>query len=621
MEYKYLEKVNSPSDLKKLSFSQLEELAQEIRYFLVDSISQTGGHLSSNLGSVELTLAMHNVFDCPKDQFVWDVGHQAYTHKIITGRRDLFSTLRQENGLSGFPRESESEYDSFVSGHASTSISVACGLAYSKAIKGDDGYVLAVIGDGALTGGQSYEALNNAGRSDKKLIVIINDNEMSISKNVGALAKHLTQMRTKQGYFNLKDGISKFLQSLPLIGKPIKKLISNTKKRVKDAIYNSNIFENFGFVYLGPTDGHDIPQLCRVLARAKKLNRPVVIHVNTKKGKGCDFAEADPSKYHGVGRFDAKTGEIATSKESYTSVFGNKLVELASKDERICAVTAAMKSSTGLDSFAEKFKDRFFDVGIAEEHAVTFSAAMAKNGTIPVCAIYSTFLQRGYDQILHDACIENRHVVFAVDRAGIVGEDGVTHQGLFDVAFMSQMPNMTIFSPSDYDDLSLCIETAVSKVNGPVSVRYPRGAQPNIPAEFKTTSDNWEHFEGENQGVLLISYGRLFGEVAKAAEKLNASAIKIIKVHPVDEECIDKAMQYKKIFFFEEGITRGSVAQGVLSSLNARGYKGEFFINAVDGFVNHASVEKCFENLGFDANSIIKTVEEKENIDEKSSGC
>lgn len=621
MEFKYLEKVNSPSDLKKLSFAELEELAQEIRYFLVDSISQTGGHLSSNLGSVELTLAMHNVFDCPKDQFVWDVGHQAYTHKIITGRRDLFSTLRQENGLSGFPRESESEYDSFVSGHASTSISVACGLAYSKAISGDDGYVLAVIGDGALTGGQSYEALNNAGRSDKKLIVIINDNEMSISKNVGALAKHLTQMRTKQGYFNLKDGISNFLQKLPLIGKPIKRLISHTKKRVKDAIYNSNIFENFGFVYLGPTDGHDIAQLCRVLSRAKKLKRPVVVHVNTKKGKGCPFAENDPSKYHGVGRFDPQTGEFSASKDSYTSTFGRKLVELASKDSRICAVTAAMRSSTGLDAFAENFSDRFFDVGIAEEHAVTFSGAMAKNGVIPVCAIYSTFLQRGYDQILHDICIENRHVVFAVDRAGIVGEDGVTHQGLFDVAFMSQMPNMTILSPSDYDDLSLCVESAVTEIEGPVSVRYPRGAQPDIPAAFRKPSKNWEHFNGENEDVLLVSYGRLFSEVAKAAEELKTSAIKIVKVLPVDEDCINKAMNYKKIFFFEEGIRRGSVAEAFLSSLNSKGYKGDFYINAVEGFVHHASVSRCFEKLGLDAMSIIKTVKEKGNFDEKPSGC
>ena len=614
MEYKYLEKVNSPSDLKKLTFAQLEELAQEIRYFLVDSISQTGGHLSSNLGSVELTLAMHSVFDCPKDQFVWDVGHQAYTHKIVTGRRDLFSTLRQENGISGFPREVESEYDSFVSGHASTSISVACGLAHSKAINGDDGYVLAVIGDGALTGGQSYEALNNAGRSDKRLIVIINDNDMSISQNVGALAKHLTQMRTRQGYFDLKDSVTNFLQKLPLVGKPIKKLISNTKRSVKNAIYNSNIFENFGFVYLGPADGHNISQLCTILARAKKLNRPVVVHVNTKKGKGCDFAESDPSKYHGVGKFDANTGEFSASKESFTKVFGEKLVELASKDDRICAVTAAMKNSTGLDAFAENFKDRFFDVGIAEEHAVTFSAAMAKNGIVPVCAIYSTFLQRGYDQILHDTCIENRHVVFAVDRAGIVGEDGVTHQGLFDVAFMSQMPNMTILSPSDYDDLSLCIETAIDKVNGPVSVRYPRGAQPVIPSAFKRPSDNWELFKGDEEGVLLISYGRLFGEVAKVAEKLNVSAIKMVKVSPIDKDCIDVVMQYKKVFFFEEGIRRGSVAEAFVSALNEKGYKGDFHINAIDGFVHHASVTRSFEKLGLDADGILKIVKEKGNL-------
>ena len=613
MELKYLEKVNSPSDLKRLNTSQLQELAQEIRYFLVHSLSETGGHLSSNLGTVELTIAMHKVFDCPRDQFVWDVGHQAYTHKILTGRKADFSRLRKENGLSGFPRESESEYDSFVSGHASTSISVACGLACSKAINADDGYVLAVIGDGALTGGQSYEALNNAGRSDKKLIVIVNDNEMSISKNVGALAKHLTQMRTKQGYFDLKDGVSAFLEKIPLIGKPIRRLISNTKKHVKDAIYNSNIFESFGFVYLGPTDGHDISQLCRVLARAKKLKRPVVVHVNTKKGKGCEFSENDPSKYHGVGKFDAETGEFQVSNENYTGVFGEKLVELAKKDSRICAVTAAMKNSTGLDSFAEMFPDRFFDVGIAEEHAVTFSAAMAKNGTIPVCAVYSTFLQRGYDQILHDACIENRHVVFAVDRAGIVGEDGVTHQGLFDVAFMSQMPNMTIFSPSDYNDLSLCLETAVDSVNGPVSVRYPRGSQYNVSPSYQKTSNNWECFNDSND-VLLISYGRLFANVAKAAEELNVSAIKLVKIHPVDLQCVLKAKEYKKIFFFEEGIRRGSVAEDFLYHLTEVGFKGDFYIHAVDGFVQHASVTRCLEKLGLDCNGIIKTVKEKAGL-------
>ena len=611
MEYKYLEKVNNPGDLKKLSYSQLQDLASEVRDFLVQTISKTGGHLSSNLGTVELTIAMHKVFDCPKDQFVWDVGHQAYTHKILTGRRDDFSTIRQEGGISGFPRECESEYDSFVSGHASTSISVACGLAYSKAIKDEDGYVLAVIGDGALTGGQSYEALNNAGRSDKKLIVIINDNEMSISKNVGALSKYLTEMRTKQGYFDLKDGVSAFLEKLPLIGKPIRKLVSNTKKRVKDAIYNSNIFESFGFVYLGPTDGHDVSQICRVLNRAKKLKRPVIVHVNTKKGKGYSFAEQDPSAFHGVGKFDVETGSISTSSDSFTSVFGKKLTELAEKNKSICAITAAMKNSTGLEEFSKKFKDRFFDVGIAEEHAVTFSAAMSKNSMIPICAIYSTFLQRGYDQILHDTCIENRHVVFAVDRAGIVGEDGVTHQGVFDVAFMSQMPNMTIFSPSDYDDLSICLERAVLEENGPISVRYPRGSQPLVSSAFKKPSDNWEHFETAGSDVLLVSYGRQFAETSKAAERLGVSAIKLVKVHPIDESCIETAKKYKHIFFFEEGVRRGSIAEAFLSSLNECGYQGTFVIKAIDGFVQHASVTASLKRLGLDADSICKTVKEK----------
>ncbi len=609
MRYKYLEKVNTPDDLKKLNFGQMQVLAEEIRDFLVESVSRTGGHLASNLGTVELTLAMHKVFDCPKDQFVWDVGHQAYTHKILTGRRDRFSTLRQENGLSGFPRESESEYDSFVAGHAGTSLSVACGLATAKELRHDDSYVLAVIGDGALTCGQAYEALNNAGRRKSNLIVIVNDNGMSISQNVGALAKYMTAMRNKQGYFDLKDGISHFLDVLPLVGQPVKKVLTDAKQHMKNAIYNSNIFEAFGFVYLGPTDGHDLPQLCRVLQRAKKLKRPCVVHVNTIKGKGYPYAENDPCGYHGVPSFDVHDGKNQQHNDSFTDVFSHELMRLAKKDERICAVTAAMCSSTGLEPFSKSFPNRFFDVGIAEEHAVTFSSALAKNGMIPVCALYSTFLQRGYDQLLHDVCIENRHVVFAVDRAGVVGEDGVTHQGIFDAAFLSQMPHMTVYSPYTYEELSSCLYRAIYETEGPVAVRYPRGAQTVAESSAQTS---WGYLR-RSSDTLIVTYGRLSGEADAAAEKLQCSVMKLVCIQPLDPECIREAATYSYVFFAEEGIRRGGIGEEFFAQLNNYGFKGTFRLRGVEDFVEHATVAQSLKKLGLDRESLIQWIlEEKE---------
>ncbi|HAB00660.1 MAG TPA: 1-deoxy-D-xylulose-5-phosphate synthase [Ruminococcaceae bacterium] len=607
MRYKYLEKVNTPGDLKKLNFGQMQVLAEEIRDFLVESVSKTGGHLASNLGTVELTLAMHKVFDCPKDQLVWDVGHQAYTHKILTGRRDRFSTLRQENGLSGFPRESESEYDSFVTGHAGTSLSVACGLATAKELRHDDSYVLAVIGDGALTCGQAYEALNNAGRRKSNLIVIVNDNGMSISRNVGALAKYMTAMRNKQGYFDLKDGISHFLDVLPLVGQPIKKVLTDTKQHMKNAIYNSNIFEAFGFVYLGPTDGHDLPQLCRVLQRAKKLKKPCVVHVNTIKGKGYPYAENDPCGYHGVPSFNVHDGKNQEHNDSFTDAFSHELMRLAEKDERICTVTAAMCSSTGLEPFSKSFPNRFFDVGIAEEHAVTFSSALAKNGMIPVCALYSTFLQRGYDQLLHDVCIENRHVVFAVDRAGVVGEDGVTHQGIFDAAFLSQMPHMTVYSPYTYEELRSCLYRAIYETEGPVAVRYPRGAQTVTESSAQTS---WVYLRRPSD-TLLVTYGRLSGEADAAAEKLQCSVMKPVCIQPLDPECIREAATYSYVFFAEEGIRRGGIGEEFFAQLNNYGFKGIFRLRGVEDFVEHATVSQSLKKLGLDRESLIQWILEE----------
>ena len=448
-----LKNIELPYGIKKLNFEQLNDLCTEVREEIIDKVSVTGGHLASNLGAVEITVALHYVFDSPNEPIVWDVGHQCYAHKILTGR-DI-TGIRTKDGLSGFPKSYESEHDAFVAGHASTSVSVALGIAESKKLKNDNNSVVAVVGDGATSGGMIYEAINNAGRSNTNLIVVLNDNEMSISKNVGAMAKYLAKIRTKEGYFRFKDSLQNIMLSIPFIGKGIFSVAKYLKSIIKDFYYGSNTFEHFGFVYLGPVDGHDIQMLIRTLKRAKELHKPVLVHVNTIKGKGYEPAEKYPSKFHGIAPFNKSDGElISVPAKSFSDIFGEELCDLASNDEKICAITAAMTSGTGLEEFSQKYKDRFFDVGIAEEHALTFSAGLAAGGMKPVFAVYSTFLQRAYDQIIHDVCIQNLHVVFAIDRAGIVGSDGETHQGIFDLSFLSNIPNMCVMAPKNKWELS-----------------------------------------------------------------------------------------------------------------------------------------------------------------------
>lgn len=609
-KYNLLNKINSSKDVKKLSLQQQEILCWEIRQKLIHTVSKNGGHLASNLGVVELTVALHTVFDLPKDQIVWDVGHQCYTHKLLTARREQFSTLRQENGISGYPRQQESPCDSFIAGHASTSVSAAYGLAKAKSLTGDEHHVIAVVGDGACTGGMIYEAFNNAGRSDENLIVIINDNDMSISKSVGSLARYLAKKRASTGYIHLKDKVEETVKKVPVVGGSLRNIISDSKAMFRQAIYHSNFFEDFGFDYLGPVDGHNLKDLIPVLHRAKELKKPVVVHVYTVKGKGYIYAEQNPSKYHGIGAFDKKTGECLPSQDSFSSVFGETLTKLARKDKKICAITAAMQQGTGLVPFVKEFsgKGRFFDVGIAEEHAVTFASGLAANGILPVFAVYSTFLQRGYDQLIHDASIERQHIVLAVDRAGIVGDDGETHQGMFDAAFLSSIPNTTVYSPSNYGELGSCLSRAIYEDQGVCAVRYPRGSQGEAgdPAEFDL---DYIHRKDGGQ-TLLITYGREYDQAVQAQWILQQQGkkvdiLKLIKISPLPAECIALAKKYRNIFFLEEGVKRGGIGEYFLSGLAQLRYRGNFEICGIEQpFIPPMTITAALKRCGLDAQSI-----------------
>ena len=469
-------KLSLPDDIKKMDIPELTELAKEIRELLVDTVSRTGGHLASNLGVVDLTLALYKVFDFPTDKVVWDVGHQSYVHKILSGRLAEFDTLRQKGGLSGFPKRSESDFDSFNTGHSSTAISAALGLARARDLNYDDYHVMAVVGDGALTGGMCYEAMNDAGRSPNNLIVILNDNEMSIAGNVGGISRHLSKIRSTPRYFGLRDEIHDSVEKVPLVGSALALFISKIKNLIKYALIPGIIFEELGFKYIGPVDGHNIGDLVPLLQGVSKMRGPILIHALTRKGSGYPFAELNPQKFHGVSPFRPDSGDfLSAGKQSFSSVFGRRLVELARKDDKIVAVSAAMISGTGLDGFHKAFPKRFFDVGIAEQHAVTMAAGLSLQGIKPVVALYSTFLQRAYDQLLHDVCFQNAPVVFAVDRAGIVGEDGETHQGLYDIGFLRQMPGMTVMAPGNFHELEKMLDFALLSSNGPIAIRYPRG--------------------------------------------------------------------------------------------------------------------------------------------------
>lgn len=611
MEHRILDIIHSPRDLDRLSESDLQLLAKEIREFLIKSISKTGGHLSSNLGVVELTLAIHRIFRSPYDKIIWDVGHQSYVHKILTGRKERFDTLRQEDGLCGFPKPKESIHDAFIGGHSSTSISAGYGMAKAMSLKGDSHHVVAVIGDGSYTGGMVYEAMNNAGQSKNNLIVILNQNNMSISKNVGAFAKYLTSIRMKQGYHDFKKSVEKTLDHTPIIGKHLKNSIRSSKSVLKNVLYNSTFFEKMGFSYLGPVDGHDLPTLMEALATAKMMEGPVLVHVDTTKGKGYCYAEENPGAYHGISCFDVETGNPdVAAQDSYSNVFGRALSRFAGTDQSICAITAAMKYGTGLQHFASRYRSRFFDVGIAEQHAVTFACGLASQGMKPVFAVYSSSLQRGYDQIIHDASIEPQHIVLGIDRAGIVGDDGETHQGVFDVSFLSTIPNITIYSPESYAELEMSLQKALYDHDGVVAVRYPRGSE-KISHRLVCKDKGNLVFEKKPGKTLVITYGRLTEQVCRAAEDLpNVSVMKLIRITPLPEQALQTAMEYEQIFFFEEGMKNGGIGQQMMCKLYEQGFQGRFQVTAIEGeFIRQGAVEKVFCRYGLDAASIRETIE------------
>ena len=609
-----LENIKHPSDIRNLDGAGLESLCAEIRRTLIDTVASTGGHLASNLGTVELTVALHKSFRSPDDKIIWDVGHQAYTHKLLTGRYSGFSTLRKEGGISGFVRPDESEHDSFYEGHAGVSVSQAAGVAAANAAKGSKNYAVAVIGDGSFGNGMAYEALNHAGSTKTRLIVILNDNEMSISENVGAMARYLASFRAKPEYYRFKAGTEKALNRIPVVGKSLSQHILRLKNTIKNIIYSSSFFEDLGFRYIGPIDGHNISKLCEAMNSAKMIERPVVIHINTLKGRGYDFAENAPEKFHGISRFDINTGEPLGGGDCYSSRFGKALSEFASKDKRICAITAAMALGTGLDEFSKTYPDRFFDVGIAEEHAVTFASGLSAAGMLPVFAVYSTFLQRCTDQLIHDGALQRQKMVIAVDRAGFVGEDGETHQGLFDAALLQSIPNTTVYSPATYSELNKALYNAFYKDNNLIVIRYPRGSMPDVSDGGISGGD----FDVIGNGkIAIVTYGRLYFNALKAKEMLckkgiDIRIIKINKIKPMPHGATENALECENVFFFEEGMRSGGVAEKFGSLLLENGFRGGYSVTAVDDeFVAHASVARLMEKYSMDAEGMVRKIEKE----------
>jgi len=578
-EEKMLEEINSPQDLKKLTLQQKKKLAEEIRNYIIEIVSKNGGHLASNLGVVELTIALHTVFNVPEDKIIWDVGHQCYVHKILTGRREEFKNLRKPNGLAGFPKSNESPADSFNTGHSSTSISAALGMAMARDLQGKNNAVIAVIGDGALTGGMALEALNDAGYSKCKMTVILNDNEMSISPNVGGLNKFLGKLRTKKLYTTTNNLLKKQISSVPVIGKPMVVGIQRIKRAIKQLVIHKMFFEDIGFTYLGPVDGHNIEKLESILKTSKQVNGPVLIHVLTKKGKGYKFAEKNPDKFHAISPFNIENGELKTPKEKdYSKVFGEKIVELAKENSKIVAVTASMKNGTGLADFAQEFPYRFFDVGIAEQHAVTMAAGMAKEGMIPFVPIYSSFYQRAYDQVIHDVAMQNLPVIMCVDRAGIVGADGETHQGTLDMAFFRLVPNLTIMAPKDFKEFEDMLEFAVG-LNKPVVIRYPRGGE-DADVKFKSHAKielgkaevlhEVKNLENPNKEVTIIAIGKTVSEAVKLADRMQKEEgitpeiINARFLKPFDsEKMIQSIQRTKNVITIEDGTVINGIATTV----------------------------------------------------------
>ena len=614
MEKPYLEHIKSPSDISDFTQKELSELCEEIREKLINVVSRNGGHLASNLGTVELTVALEKVFSSKNDSIVWDVGHQCYTHKLLTGRADVFDTIRTEGGISGFPKREESEYDAFNAGHSSTSISAAYGIARAKAMLDKEGYTVAVIGDGALTGGMAYEGLNNAGRFKKNFIVVLNDNKMSISRNVGSIAKYLKRVRFKSGYLKTKARFERIFSKIPFIGGAVVRGIRKLKSKLRYSLYQTVLFEDMGFHYYGPIDGHNINELAEVFESIKNIKGPVLVHVITKKGKGYTLAENKPNVYHGISAFDIETGEPLSGKTDFSFIFGNKLCELAEKNKKICAITAAMESGTGLSRFATEFKTRFFDTGIAEEHAVTFAGGLASEGALPFFAVYSTFLQRGVDQIIHDVAMQNLHVVFAIDRAGLVGEDGETHQGVFDVALLNPIPNLTIYSPTYFEELESIMELSVASGSGAIAIRYPRGTEPYKPEDFACGKKHYTIYGSSKCDTLIITYGKIFANACMAKEILSRKntdvcIMKLNRIKPIPEQALNDAVSFKNIFFFEEGMLTGGIGEHFLAEEVKRGYNGKFIINAIDDiYVRHAKVDSLFEKLGLSADGMAEVV-------------
>ena len=565
-----LNNITNPKDLKKLNYEDKKELAEEIRSYIIDVVSKNGGHLASNLGVVELTIALHSIFDTPKDKIIWDVGHQTYVHKILTGRKNQMKTLRRLDGISGFPKTTESEYDCFNTGHSSTSISAALGMARARDILNENYKVIAVIGDGALTGGMAEEALNDAGASKSNIIVVLNDNEMSISKNVGGISLLLGKMRTKNVYTKANEKVRIRMGNIPKVGNKIVKLTSRIKNSIKQIFISKMYFEDIGYTYLGPVDGNDIEAVEEILEQSKKCKGPVLVHVVTKKGKGYKLAEKNPSKFHGTAPFDKKTGEVLKAKsKDYSKVFGEKLVEIAKNDNRIVAITAAMADGTGLSEFKKKYPKRFFDVGIAEQHAIGMAAGMAKSGLIPVVPIYSSFYQRAYDQVIHDVCMQNLHVIMCADRAGIVGNDGETHQGLLDMASFSIVPNMTIMAPKDFKEFEQMINFAVN-FNGPILIRYPRGGEGKLKLKCneKIVLGKSELLK-EGSDVTIIAIGKMVEKAVEVADEfskigVNAEIINARFLKPFDEnKIIESIEKTKNVITIEDGFIKGGLATTV----------------------------------------------------------
>lgn len=616
-----LEKIHSPEDLKKCSVEELPILAEEIRTFLIESLSMTGGHLASNLGVVELTIALHYLFDSPKDKFLWDVGHQAYVHKLLTGRRDLFPTLRQYQGLCGFPKMRESEHDVWETGHSSTSLSGAMGMAVARDLQGLDYKVIAIIGDGALTGGMALEALNHIGEEQRDIIVVLNDNEMSISPNVGALHNYLGRLRTHRHYHKIKDEIEYLLKKIPTVGQPFAKTVERIKDSLKYLVIDGVLFEKLGLTYLGPVDGHQLDELMEGLRQAANTKGPVLIHVVTRKGQGYEPAEKDSVNYHGVGTYKIESGAMQKKKSNapaYPAVFGDTLVKLAEKDDRIIAVTPAMLTGSKLEKFAEKFPDRCFDVGIAEQHATTFVAGLATQKMKPVLAIYSTFLQRGYDQFIHDVCRQNLNVVFAVDRAGFVGEDGETHQGVYDISFMRNQPNMVIMMPKDENELQHMLYTAIQYQDGPIAVRYSKGEGLGVEmdTEFKEIPIGKAEVVREGEDVAIFALGTMVKVAQDAAELLaeegiSARVINARFAKPLDEDLLRQlAEEQIPIVTVEEASLIGGLGSAVLEFYEQEDMQVNIKrLGVPDYYVEHGSIADQLREVGLTSDQIAKTIQ------------